>query len=103
MGTYLERKVRYVNVNTADYDAPNRYPFCNPRVDPSFPAWLAHLLAADVRWLLVSRYPEFDWPGEREWAQAHPRLFELRFGDSANLIYEIHPPPLIPWRTPDHY
>jgi hypothetical protein len=102
MGTYLERKVRYVNVNAADYDAPNRYPFCNPRVDPSFPAWLAHLLAADVRWLLISRYPEFDWPGEREWAQAHPRLFELRFGDSANLIYEIHPPPLIPWRTPEH-
>ncbi len=100
MGPYLERKVRYVNVNAANYDAPNRYPFCNPRVDPSFPAWLDHLLTTETRWLLVSRYPEFDWPAERDWAQAHPGLFELRFADTSNQIYELHPPPLIPWRTP---
>lgn len=99
MGPYLERRVRYVNINAADYDAPNRYPACNPRVDPSLPAWIAHLTAGGVRWLLVSRYPEFDWPSERDWAESHPRLFELRFADRSNLVYEFHPPPLIPWRT----
>jgi hypothetical protein len=99
MGPYLERKARYINVNAANYDAPHRYRFCNPRVDPSFPAWIENLIRADVRWLLVSRYPEFNWPGERIWAEDHPELFALRFSDNSNLLYEFHPAPLIPWRT----
>jgi hypothetical protein len=68
-GSVPRAQVRYINVNAANYDAPNRYSFCNPRVDPSFLAWLGHLIATGTRWLLVSRYPDFEWPAERGWAQ----------------------------------
>jgi hypothetical protein len=100
MGPYLERKARYFNVNAANYDLAHRYRFCNPRVDPSPAAWLSHLTAGDVRWLLVSRYPVFDWPPEREWALALPSRFTLRYSDEANFIFELHPAPLVPWRKP---
>ena len=98
MGPYLERRTRYFNINAANYDLAGKYPYCYPRVDPDPSAWLDHLAAGNPRWLLISRYPDFDWPVERDWAQANPTRFELRFADAANQIYEYHPPPLIPRR-----
>jgi hypothetical protein len=100
MGPYLERRARYFNVNAANYDLPHRYRFCNPRVDPSPAAWLRNLTAGNVRWLLVSRYPVFDWPAERNWALALPARFTLRYADEANLIFEVHLPPPAPTRSP---
>jgi hypothetical protein len=98
MGLHLERRTRYFNVNAANYGLAGQYPHCNPRVDPDPSAWLDHLAAGNPRWLLISRYPGFDWPVEREWAQANPARFEPRFADDANQIYEYHPLPLIPRR-----
>jgi hypothetical protein len=103
MGPYLERRVRYFNINAADFQVPARYPYCNPRVEPSPRAWIEHLVAGNVRWLLVSRYPDFAWPIERDWAQAMPRLFVPRFADQSNVIYEFHPPPLLPWQPPPQH
>jgi hypothetical protein len=100
MGPYLERKMLYINVNAANFDIPSRYPACNSRVDPSPNDWLAHLIQADVQWLQISRYPNFNWPLEHDWAQSQPQLFELRFADDNNLVYEFHPQPLIPYRSP---
>jgi hypothetical protein len=91
MGPYLERRVRYVNVNRANFANAARYPACDPRVDPAPDAWIANLAAARVRWVLLGRYPEFPFPMEQGWADARPDLFALRFADNTNRIYEFLP------------
>jgi hypothetical protein len=98
MGPYLERAVRYVNVNRANLDNAVSYPGCNPRVDASPQAWVEHLYEARVRWLLLSRYPGMPFPLEQQWAQAAPRLFAPRFADATSLVYELLPasPPAPP-------
>jgi hypothetical protein len=91
MGPRLERDVRYVNVNRADLRNAVDYPQCQPRVDPSPQAWVANLAKMRIRWLHLSRYPQFDFPMERRWADSMPGLFALRYADSTNLIYEFLP------------
>jgi hypothetical protein len=91
MGPFLERRAIYVNVNRANLDVAARYPACNPRVDPSEQAWLDNLAAAQVRWLLLCRYPEFDFPMEGRWAEAHPDRFAPRYADAACVIFEVLP------------
>jgi hypothetical protein len=92
MGPFLERQAIYVNVNRANYQVAARYPGCNPRVDPSPDAWLDNLAAAHVRWLLLTRYPEFDFPLEGGWAESHPGRFALRYADPTSVIFEVLPP-----------
>jgi hypothetical protein len=91
MGPFLERQAVYVNVNRADHRVAARYPGCNPRVDPSEQAWLDNLAAANVRWLLLCRYLEYDYPLEGRWAAAHPGRFALRYEDRASVIFEVLP------------
>jgi hypothetical protein len=91
MGPYLERKAVYVNVNRANLDNAARYPKCDPRVDPSPTAWAANLATAKVRWILLGRYPEFDFPVEQRWAEARPDLFALRYSDDTSLVIEFLP------------
>jgi hypothetical protein len=91
MGPRLERQVRYVNVNAADLDDAARYPHCNPRVDLSPDAWLANLRKSGARWLYLSRYPDFPFPAEKGWAEAHPEIFALRFSDPTNVVFEFLP------------
>jgi hypothetical protein len=91
MGQYLERKAIYVNVNPSDVREAARYPLCQPRVHADPDAWLANLRRAGVRWLLASRYPDYAWSVERDWAVAHPELFRLRFQDNTNEVWEFLP------------
>ncbi|HEV7519036.1 MAG TPA: hypothetical protein VGR07_22320, partial [Thermoanaerobaculia bacterium] len=91
MGPYLERKAVYVNVNRANLDDAAHYPRCDPRVAPSAQAWVANLAAAKVRWILLCRYPEFDFPVEQRWAEARPDLFALRYSDDTSLVIEFLP------------
>jgi hypothetical protein len=91
MGPYLERRARYVNVNRENFANAARYPRCDPRVDPSPDAWIANLAASRTRWVLLARYPQFDFPMERGWAEARPDLFALRHADPTNLVYEFLP------------
>ncbi len=91
MGPRLERDVRYVNVNRADLRNAVDYPQCQPRVDPSPQAWIANLVKLRIRWLQMSRYPQFDFPMERRWADAMPGLFTLRYADTTNAVYEFLP------------
>ena len=89
MGPFLERRVVYVNLNGADFAYAAAYPGCNPRVDPSPGAWLANLRKSEVRWLLVSHFPDRPFPLEQTWAEAAPGLFALRYADAFNKIYEL--------------
>lgn len=91
MGPYLERRARFVNVNAADLGNAARYPNCDPRADPSPEAWIANLRKHGIRWVLLGRYPDFDYSPEGSWAAARPDLFTLRFGDPTNLVYEFLP------------
>ncbi len=91
MGAHLERRALYVNVNRENFANAARYPRCDPRVDPSPDAWIENLAAARVRWVLLGRYPEFEFPVEQTWAAARPGLFALRHADPTNLIYEFLP------------
>jgi hypothetical protein len=91
MGTYLEREVRYVNVNRADHPLAVAYPRCEPRVDSDPIAWLENLAERRIRWVHLSRYPAFPFQPEDRWAQGLPRLFALRYSDPANRIYEFLP------------
>jgi hypothetical protein len=91
MGPYFERQVRYVNVNRADFDNVVRYPRCEPRVDPSAWDWLANLRRAHVRWLLVTRYPNLQFPLEQRLASTAPTFFAPRYADDTSLIYELLP------------
>jgi hypothetical protein len=94
MGTHLERRAVYVNVNRRDSRNAGDYASCEPRVDPDPQAWLENLLKQDVRWLLVSRFPQIGFPEEHAWATARPDLFALRYQDPSNVIFE-----LLPWQT----
>ena len=96
MGPFLQRRALYVNVNRANYPLAVRYPGCNPRVDPSPPAWLDNVAAAHVRWLLLNRYPEYGFPPEAAWARAHPERFARRYEDRTSLIFEVLPAPAAP-------
>lgn len=91
MGPRLERDVRYVNINAADHPHAVQYPACEPRVDASPEAWVENLAEKRIRWVHLSRYPQFDFPPERKWVDAMPELFALRYSDPANLVYEFLP------------
>jgi 4-amino-4-deoxy-L-arabinose transferase-like glycosyltransferase len=91
MGPRLERDVRYANVNRADLHNAIAYPECQPRVDPSPQAWVENLAKLRIRWVHVSRYPQFGPQIEGRWAEAMPRLFALRYSDATNRIYEFLP------------
>ncbi|HSG38615.1 MAG TPA: hypothetical protein VLE27_03160 [Thermoanaerobaculia bacterium] len=91
MGPRLERDVRYVNINAADHPHAVQYPACEPRVDPSPQAWVENLAEKRIRWIHLSRYPQFDFPPERQWVDDRPDLFVLRYSDPANLVYEFLP------------
>ncbi len=96
MGPFLERQVRYVNVNRADFDNAVRYPGCKPRVELSPQAWFANLRKAGTRWLVLARYPQVPFPIEAQWAATAPGLFALRFADRTSLVYELAGEPLRP-------
>jgi len=91
MGQYLERKAIYVNVNPEDGREAAQYPLCQPRVHADPDAWLVNLKKAGVRWVLASRYPDFPYSIEHDWAVAHPELFKLRFHDNTNEVWEFLP------------
>jgi hypothetical protein len=91
MGPRLERRAIYVNINEKDLRNAGAYPRCDPRIEPSLEAWLAHLRAEDVRWLHISRQPNAPFPGEAGWAESRPDLFALRYADETNRIYEVLP------------
>lgn len=91
MGPRLERDVRYVNINAADHPYAIQYPACEPRVDPDPRAWVENLARKRIRWVHLSRYPQFDFPPERQWAEGMPELFALRYSDPTNLVYEFLP------------
>lgn len=94
MGTHLERRAFYVNVNRRDSRNAVDYPACDPRVDPDPRAWLENLLEADIRWLLLNRFPQTGFPEEYAWATARPDLFAVRYQDPTNVIFEFRP-----WRV----
>jgi hypothetical protein len=89
MGPRLERASRYVNINAADHHNAVEYPACQPRVDPSPEDWVANLAKQHIRWVHLSRYPQFDFPVESEWADSMPKLFALRYSDDTNRVYEF--------------
>jgi hypothetical protein len=89
MGPRLERDSRYVNINLADHRSANDYPECQPRVDPNPQAWVANLARQHIRWVHLSRYPQFDFTPESQWADSLPNLFALRYSDDTNRVYEF--------------
>jgi hypothetical protein len=91
MGPRLERDVRMVNINRADRRLAAAYPACEPRVDPDPRAWLDGLARHRIRWVYLSRFPNFEFPIEDRWARQMPRLFAPRFEDDTNVIYELLP------------
>lgn len=91
MGPRLERDVRYVNLNRADHRSAMAYPKCQPRVDLSPEAWVANLEKRRIRWVHLSRYPQFGFSIEKTWADKRPRDFTLRYTDDTNRVYEFHP------------
>lgn len=91
MGPRLERDVRYVNFNRADHRNAMAYPRCQPRVASSPGAWVANLEKMGIRWVHLSRYPQFGFPIEKKWADERARDFTLRYTDDTNRIYEFHP------------
>ena len=91
MGTHLERRALYVNVNRRDSRNAADYPACVPRVDLDPQAWVENLAKQDVRWLLVSRFLQIGFPEEHAWATARPDLFTVRYQDDTNVIFEFLP------------
>jgi 4-amino-4-deoxy-L-arabinose transferase-like glycosyltransferase len=91
MGPRLERDARYVNVNAADRSKAFEYPECQPRVDFDPRAWVVNLAKRRIRWVHLSRYPQFDFSIERRWADSLPNLFALRYEDPTNRVYEFLP------------
>jgi hypothetical protein len=91
MGPRLERESRYVNFNWADHRRAAEYPDCQPRVDPDPQAWVANLAKQHIRWIHLSRYPQFDFSIENRWAASLPGLFALRYQDTTNRVYEFLP------------
>jgi hypothetical protein len=91
MGPRLERESRYVNINAADHRKAFQYPGCQPRVDADPQAWVTNLARQHIRWVHLSRYPQFDFTIERQWADSLPGLFALRYSDLTNRVYEFLP------------
>jgi hypothetical protein len=91
MGPRLERASRYVNINRADHRLASEYPQCQPRVDPDPDAWVTNLAKQHIRWVHLSRYPQFDFSTEQQWADSRPQLFALRYQDDTNRVYEFLP------------
>ena len=91
MGPRLERESRYVNINRADHRNAVEYPECQPRVDADPQAWVENLNRQHIRWVHLSRYPQFDFSMERQWADSMPQLFVLRYSDLTNRVYEFLP------------
>jgi 4-amino-4-deoxy-L-arabinose transferase-like glycosyltransferase len=91
MGTRLERRAIYVNINRKDSRRATDYPACDPRVDPDPQAWLENLVKQRVRWVFLHRFPQIKYPMEVEWIQARPDLFELRYENQSNLVFEFLP------------
>ncbi|HEY0515272.1 MAG TPA: hypothetical protein VGH73_25465 [Thermoanaerobaculia bacterium] len=96
MGPRLERASRYVNINQADHHNAVEYPLCQPRVDPLPQAWVTNLAKQRIRWVHLSRYPQFDFSIEKQWADSLPQLFALRYSDLTNRVYEFLPDSTIP-------
>jgi hypothetical protein len=91
MGTRLERRAIYVNINRKDSRRATDYPGCDPRVDPDPQAWLENLYKQRVRWVFLHRFPQVRFPREVDWVQARPDLFALRYENQSNLIFEFLP------------
>lgn len=91
MGTHLERRAIYVNVNRKDSRLATDYPGCDPRVDPDPQAWMENLLKDGVRWVYLHRFPQISFPMEADWISARPDLFALRYQDNTNIIVEFLP------------
>jgi hypothetical protein len=91
MGTHLERRAIYVNVNRQDSRKATDYPGCDPRVDPDPQAWLENLVKQDVRWVYLHRFPQIDFPMEADWIARRPDLFALRYRNNTNVIVEFLP------------
>ncbi len=115
-GRHLSNRVAYVNVAGAPRDllhdfarrlsppgggaaAPEPAPY---REGADFDTWLRNLRADGSQVLFVAAmYPivqrnvtadDQGFPIERAWADAHPRLFSLRYGSPAARIYAVAPP-----------
>ena len=91
MGTRLERRAIYVNINPPTPARATDYPGCDPRVDPDPQAWLENLVkqasAGSPAPLPADQLP----PIEAEWIQARPDLFALSYEDEPNLVFEFLP------------
>jgi hypothetical protein len=96
MGTRLERRAIYVNINRKDSRSATDYPGCDPRVDPDPQAWLENLVEQRVRWVFLHRFPQVKFPQEVEWIQARPDLFELKYENQSNLVFEFLPVSRLP-------
>jgi hypothetical protein len=92
MGMRLERRAIYVNVNRRDARNAADYLRCVPRVDLDPQAWLDNLAKENVRWVLVSRFPQVTFPEEHGWAMSRPDLFQVRYKDVSNVIFERKAP-----------
>jgi hypothetical protein len=91
MGTRLERRAVYANINRADVRSAARYRLCDPRVNFDPEAWIANLRKLGVRWVAVSRFTPLPFPVESAWARARPALFALRYADASIEIFELLP------------
>jgi hypothetical protein len=116
VGRNLSNRVAYVNVAGAPrdllHDFARRLPpagrgAATPEPAPyregaDFDTWLRNLRADGSQVLFVAAmYPivqrnvtadDQGFPIERAWADAHPRLFSLRYGSPAARIYAVAPP-----------
>jgi hypothetical protein len=114
-GVRFENTVRYVPIHGGLDSAPHHYlHVARPSADetPSEPAperrvpdraaWLANLDTFAADWLFVARMVEGvaranlhdrdDFPVEREWADALPERFALRYATAGIRIYQLRPP-----------
>jgi hypothetical protein len=89
MGPRFARRAGYVNVNAANHRFPHRYANCDVRADPDPEAWLRNLRAARTGFLHVARIADQPFPAEDGWAQQKPALFQPRYEDPFNRIYEL--------------
>ena len=107
MGSALRNDVRYVNVDAhrgwllhdyhrealASGNGPATWPNPRPgwdRLHPDYRAWLANLRAEEIRLLVVTRAnpdnglhniaDRYWFPIERQWADAHPEVFQPIYG-----------------------
>ncbi|HXU60054.1 MAG TPA: phospholipid carrier-dependent glycosyltransferase [Polyangia bacterium] len=109
-GPDLANPVTYVNVAGAPgdrlHDFPAR-PASTPEPAPyrdgaSYDVWLRNLRAARAQVLFVAALDPIvartvtadreQFPIERQWADAHPELFHLRYASNAARVYGIDPP-----------